>query len=63
MICVNTFLFVQIKAKNRILGQENDIFINEKLKIFLVIMLFATSYFIRSLWDLVLFKNKDFNFG
>ena len=63
MICVNTFLFVQIKAKNRILGQENDIFINEKRKIFLVIMLFATSYFIRSLWDLVLFKNKDFNFG
>ena len=63
MICVNTFLFVQIKAKNRILGQENDIFINEKRKIFLVIMLFSTSYFIRSLWDLVLFKNKDFNFG
>ena len=52
MIFVNIFLYVQIKAKNKSLGQEQDYFVKEKRTLFLIIMLFAMSYLIRSIWDI-----------
>ena len=62
MGCVITYLFVQIKTKNQILGQGKNFFAKETRIIVFILILFNMSYLIRFIWDITRLKWQKFGF-